>query len=280
MMLNWNLAREVGYPKFFYRYSIRQFCKRILKKDNRIKLNEGIIINLPPDSKFGTELFVKNGSVDWGSEEYFIRYLDKSKSFLDIGANIGYYSLLVSPYCDNVYAFEPDLRSIAALKKNAGKVDNITVIQEAVYSEVGEMQFDVSKLPELSGLNTKSEASSSCISVKVNTLENFADQHPNLKITAIKTDVEGADTEVLLGGKNLIEREQPLILSEAFPDSRVLKFARELDYLIFAFIKFKDKSKMHLKPKFIQITAYPQGYRPKMIFLVPKHLHQEFLQLV
>ncbi|MEM7712327.1 MAG: FkbM family methyltransferase [Cyanobacteria bacterium P01_A01_bin.68] len=280
MMLNWNLAREVGYPKFFYRYSIRQFCKRILKKDNRIKLNEGIIINLPPDSKFGTELFVKNGSVDWGSEEYFIRYLDKSKSFLDIGANIGYYSLLVSPYCDKIYAFEPDLRSIAALKKNARKVDNINVIQEAVYSEVGEMQFDVSKLPELSGLNTKSEASSSCISVKVNTLDNFADQHPNLKITAIKTDVEGADTEVLLGGKNLIEREQPLILSEAFPDSRVLKFARELDYLIFAFIKFKDKSKMHLKPKFIQITAYPQGYRPKMIFLVPKRLHQEFLHLV
>ena len=280
MMLNWNLAREVGYPKFFYRYSIRQFYKRILKKDNRIKLNEGILINLPPDSKFGTELFVKNGSVDWGSEEYFIRYLDKSKSFLDIGANIGYYSLLVSPYCDEVYAFEPDLRSIAALKKNAGKVDNITVIQEAVYSEVGEMQFDVSKLPELSGLNTKSEASSSCISVKVNTLDNFADQHPNLKITAIKTDVEGADTEVLLGGKNLIEREQPLILSEAFPDSRVLRFVRELDYLIFAFIKFKDKSKMHLKPKFIQIKAYPQGYRPKMIFLVPKRLHQEFLQLV
>lgn len=278
-MLNWGLVREVGYPKFFYRYSIRQFYKRILKKDNRIKLSEGILINLPANSKFGTELFVKNGSVDWGSEEYLIKYLDKSKSFLDIGANIGYYSLLVSPYCDKVYAFEPDLRSINALKNNAEKVDNITVIQEAVYSEVGEMQFEVSKLPELSGLNTKSEASSSCVNVKVNTLDNFADKHPNLKITAIKTDVEGADTEVLLGGNSLIKKQQPLILSEAFPDSRVLKFARELDYLIFGFIKFKDKSKIHLKPKFLQITTYPQDYRPKMIFLVPKRLHQEFLQL-
>ncbi|MDY6896750.1 MAG: FkbM family methyltransferase [Cyanobacteriota bacterium] len=278
-MLNWNLAREVGYPKFFYRYSIRQFYKSILKKDNCIELNEKISINLPPSSKFGTELFVKNGSVDWGSEEYLIKYLDKSKSFLDIGANIGYYSLLVSPYCHRVYAFEPDLRSIAALKNNAEKVDNITVIQEAVYSKVGEMQFDITNSPELSRLNTKSKISNNCINVKVETLDNFADKHPNLKITAIKTDVEGADTEVLLGGKRLIEREQPLILSEAFPDSRVLKFVRELDYLIFGFIKFKDKSKMHLKPKFIQITAYPQGYRPKMIFLVPKRLHQEFLQL-
>ncbi len=278
-MLNWNLVREVGYPKFFFRYFIRQFYKRILKKDNSIKLNNQISINLPRNSKFGTELFVKNGSVDWGSEEYLIKYLDKQKSFLDIGANIGYYSLLVSPYCRKVYAFEPDLRSIAALKENAEKVDNVTVIQEAVYSKVGEMQFDITRVPELSRLNTKSDFTG-CINVKVDTLDNFANQHPNLKVTAIKTDVEGADTEVLLGGRHLIEKEQPLILSEAFPDSRVLKFALKLDYLIFAFIKFKDKSKMHLKPKFFQITEYPKAFRPKMIFLVPKRLHQEFFDLV
>ena len=279
-MLNWNLVREVGYHKFFYRYFIRQFYKRILRKDNSIKLNRGITINLPRNSRFGTELFLKNGSVDWGSEEYLIKYLDKQKSFLDIGANIGYYSLLVSPYCHSVYAFEPDLRSVAALKENAEKVDNVTVIQEAIYSKVGEMQFDVTRLPELSGLNTKSEASNDSITVKVDTLDNFASKNPDLKVTAIKTDVEGADTEVLLGGKNLIKNQQPLILSEAFPDSRVLKFAKELDYLIFAFIKLKDKSKIHLKPKFIQITEYPKTYRPKMIFLVPKRLHQEFIDLV
>jgi hypothetical protein len=59
-----------------------------------------------------------------------------------------------------------------------------------------------------------------------------------------------------------------------------LKFTQKLDYLIFGFIKFKDKSKMPLKPKFIQITEYPQGFRPKMIFLVPRRLHQEFFELV
>ncbi len=280
-MLNWNLVREVGYPKFFYRYLIRQFYKRILKKDNILKLNEGISINLPRNSRFGTELFLKNGSVDWGSEEYLIKYLDKQKTFLDIGANIGYYSLLLSPYCRSIYAFEPDLRSIPALKANAEKVDNITVIQEAVYSKAGEMQFDITKLPELSRLNTSSGGNStSCINVKVNTLDNFARKHPNLTITAIKTDVEGADIEVLLGGINLIKREQPLILSEAFPDRRLFKFVKQLDYLVFGFIKPKDKSKIHFKPKFMQITEYPQDFRPKMIFLVPKRLHQEFFDLV
>ncbi|MGD1914474.1 MAG: FkbM family methyltransferase [Rivularia sp. (in: cyanobacteria)] len=280
-MLNWKLASEVGYSKFFYRYFIRQFNKRILQRDNMIKLNEGISMNLPRNSRFGTELFLKNGSVDWGSEEYLIKYLDKQKSFLDIGANIGYYSLLVSPYCRSIYAFEPDLRSIAALKANAEKVDNITIIQEAVYSKAGEMQFDITGLPELSKLNSKSTATATnCINVKVDTLDNFASKYPDLRVTAIKTDVEGADLEVLLGGTNLIEKEQPLILSEAFPDSRVFKFVKQLDYLIFAFIKPKDKSKFHLKPKFIQITEQPQDFRPKMIFLVPKRLHQEFFELV
>ncbi|MEM9927640.1 MAG: FkbM family methyltransferase [Cyanobacteria bacterium P01_D01_bin.50] len=280
-MINLGLAREVGYSKFFYRSFIRQFNKRILQRDNIIKLNEGISINLPRNSRFGTELFIKNGSVDWGSEEFLIQYLDKQKSFLDVGANIGYYSLLLSPYCHSIYAFEPDLRSIAALKANVAKVDNITVIQEAVYSKAGEMQFDITRLPELSRLNTKSTTTATnCINVKVDTLDNFASKHPNLRVTAIKTDVEGADIEVLLGGINLIEKEQPLILSEAFPDRRVFNFAKQLDYLIFAFIKPKDKSKIHLKPKFIQITEYPKNFRPKMIFLVPKRLHQEFFELV
>ena len=280
-ILNWGLASEVGYPKFFYRYFIRQFYKRILKKDNILKLHQGISINLPRNSRFGTELFLKNGSVDWGSEEYLIKYLDKHKSFLDIGANIGYYSLLLSPYCHSVYAFEPDSRSLTALQENAEKVDNITIIQEAVYSQAGEMQFDVTGLPELSRLNTKSTAAStSCVNVKVDTLDNFANKHPDLRVSAIKTDVEGADIEVLLGGKNLIEREQPLILSEAFPDSRLLNYAKQLDYLIFAFIKPQEQSKAHFKPKFIQITERPKDFLPKMIFLVPKRLHQEFLRLV
>lgn len=279
-LINWSLASEVGYPKFFYRYFIRQFYKRVLQQDNIIHLNQEISIHLPRNSRFGTELFVKNGYVDWGSEEYFIRYLDREKSFLDIGANIGYYSLLLSPYCHKVYAFEPDPRSLKALKENARKVHNITVIQEAVYSKAGEMQFDVTKLPELSKLNIKSKAvPGDYINVKVNTLDDFASQHPDLRVTAIKTDVEGADLEVLLGGKNLIEREQPLILSEVFPDNRLLEYAKQLDYLIFAFVKPKDKSKYHSKPRFIQITEYPKDILPKMIFLVPKRLHQEFFQV-
>lgn len=278
-MLDWRLAQEVGYYKFFFRYPIRQICKRILKIDNTIKLKNQIVMQLPRDSRFGTEVFLNNGSVDWGSEEYLIKHLEEDKTFLDVGANIGYYSLLVAPYCRSVYAFEPDPRSIDALQKNALQVDNITIVQEAVYSEVGEMQFNIAGLPEFSHLK-KTFETVGCVNVKVNTLDNFALVNPQLKVTAIKTDVEGADFDVLLGARNLITRDQPLILSEVFPDKRLFKYLQSLNYLIFAFVKPKDKSFRHTKAKFVQIIEQPKNFRPKMIFLVPNRLHQAFFKLI
>ena len=278
-MLDWRLAQEVGYYKFLYRYPIRQICKRIFRIDNTIKLNNGIVMELPRNSRFGTEVFLNNCSVDWGSEEYLIQHLEENKTFLDVGANIGYYSLVVAPYCRSVYAFEPDPRSITALQKNALKVDNIIIVQEAVYSEVGEMQFNIAGPPEFSHLKKTSETVD-CVNVKVNTLDNFASENAQLKVTAIKTDVEGADFDVLLGARNLITRDQPLILSEVYPDKRLFKYLETLNYLVFAFVKPKNKSLRHLKPKFVQITEQPKNVRPKMIFLVPNRLHQSFLNLV
>lgn len=278
-MLNWYLAREVGYRKFFFRYSIRQISKRILRMNNTIKLKNGIVMELPRDSRFGTELFLKNKDVDWGSEGYLIKFLDKDKSFLDIGANIGYYSLLLAPYCHRVYAFEPDKRSLAALIRNAAKVDNITVIEKAVCEREGEMQLDVTGLPELSHLQKNTSHSQGCVLVKTTTLDNFANENPEVRVTAIKIDVEGADFDVLLGAKNLIIRDQPLILSEIYPDFKVFEFVRSLDYLIFAFVKPRDRSLIHTPPKFVQITENPKTIRCKMVFLVPQRLHQEFFEL-
>ena len=278
-MFDWRLAQEVGYYKFFYRYPIRQICKRIFRIDNTIKLKNGIVMELPRNSRFGTEVFLNNGSVDWGSEEYLIQHLEENKTFLDVGANIGYYSLLAAPYCRSVYAFEPDPRSITALQKNALKVDNIIIVQEAVYSEVGEMQFNIAGPPEFSHLKKTSETVD-CVNVKVNTLDNFVSENPQLKVTAIKTDVEGADFDVLLGARNLITRDQPLILSEVYPDKRLFKYLETLNYLIFAFVKPKNKSLRHLKAKFVQIREQPKNVRPKMIFLVPNRLHKSFLNLV
>ena len=82
------LAQEVGYTNFAYRYMLRKLYK-LAKVDQKIVLPNGVPMVLPWHSKFGTEVFLKRDRLDWGSETLLLKFLDREKSFIDVGANIG-----------------------------------------------------------------------------------------------------------------------------------------------------------------------------------------------
>ncbi|MGL5194949.1 MAG: FkbM family methyltransferase [Chroococcales cyanobacterium] len=240
-------------------------------------LNEVKMI-LPHDSRFGTEIFLKRNKLDWGSETILMQFLDSQKSFIDVGANIGYYSLLAAPASDQVYSFEPDPRVISCLEKNLSQFQNCHLIKEALFSHPGTMELSLDSMSELNSL-VRGSVDGNKISVKVNTLDNLMTEYPSLSVSCIKTDAEGADFDILLGGKNLLVRDQPLVLSEAYPDGKLLKFVESIGFTCFAFVKPKDTSQSHLSPKFIKIEARPTNYRVKMLFIVPQRLLPEFEKL-
>jgi FkbM family methyltransferase len=271
------LAREVGYFNFLRRYSLRGLYKAV-KAQQKMTLLNGRKMLLPPDSAFGTELFLKRDELDWGAETIMLQYLDKTKCFIDVGANIGYYSLLAAPLSDTVYAFEPDPRVIGTLGANLAQFDNCHVLKEALFSEPGTMEICLESRTELSSLVRKS-VSGEKRAVKVNTLDTFMQEYPSQDVSCIKTDAEGADFEILLGGEKLLVRDQPLVLSEAYPDSHLLKFSESLGFACFGFVKVKNKNLSHLPPRFIKIESPPVKYRIKMIFLVPARLLSEFERL-
>lgn len=271
------LAREVGYWNFLYRYVLRGYYK-ITKASQKITLFNNIEMSLPYDSRFGTEVFLKGNKLDWGSETILVRFLDREKTFVDVGANIGYYSLLAAPSSYKVYSFEPDQRLIKSLEENLSQFQNCHIFREALYSESGTMELNLDFLPELNSLVRQSSQGNK-VTVKVNTLDNLMSDDSSLSISCIKTDAEGADFEILLGGKNLLIRDQPLILSEAYPTSKLLKFAKSIGFSCFAFVKPKDNNISDLPPKLIKIEMQPAYYRVKMIFLVPARLLPEFERL-
>ncbi|NEP03228.1 MAG: FkbM family methyltransferase [Symploca sp. SIO2E9] len=271
------LAREVGYGNFLQRYLIRGFHK-ITKTSQKMTLFNNIEMLLPHDSRFGTEIFLKKNKLDWGSETVLVQFLDSKKSFIDVGANIGYYSLLAAPLSYKVYSFEPDPRVIMSLEKNISQFQNCHIIREALYSEPGTMELSLDSMPELNSLVRQSSQGEK-LAVKVNTLDNLMAEYPSLSVSCIKTDAEGADFEILLGGKNLLIRDQPLVLSEAYPNSKLLKFINSIGFVCFAFVKPKDNSISHLPAKLIRIDTQPINYRIKMIFLVPSRLLPEFEKL-
>ncbi|WP_347179323.1 FkbM family methyltransferase [Roseofilum acuticapitatum] len=270
-------AKEIGYGKFLYRYGLRGFHK-IIKVNQKMVLFNNVPMILPFGSQFGTELFLKKEKLDWGSEAVLTRFLDKEKSFIDIGANIGYYTLLAAPLSREVYAFEPDPRVIKTLEENISQFQNCHIIREALYSEAGTMEISLNSMPELNSL-VRTDNEGKKMIVKVNTLDNLMSEYPSLKVSGIKTDAEGADFEILLGGKNLLIRDQPLVLSEAYPNKNLLNFIESIGFTCYAFAKPKNQEVYPSNAKFIKIEKQPNNYRIKMIFIVPARLATEFQTL-
>ena len=70
-----------------------------------------------------------------------------------------------------------------------------------------------------------------------------------------------------------------MILLEAYPSLKLLKFIKSIGFTCFAFVKPKNVDSFNLQSKLIKISERPMDYRVKMIFLVPHRLLSEFEQL-
>src|SRR5262245_9278759 len=130
-MLDIKFIQQVGYFRWAIRYALFQFQKRILCRDIHMRLPTGSMVILPLEHSV-SEIYVTGANIDWGAEALFATFADPRRDFLDIGANIGYYSNYFSPLVRRVYSFEPDPRNLPALRRNAGLCGNIEVVEKAV----------------------------------------------------------------------------------------------------------------------------------------------------
>jgi FkbM family methyltransferase len=232
-------------------------------------------MSLPRSSKFASEVFITHCNVDWGSEALFASHLDPAGVALDVGANIGYYSLYVLPLVSEVHAFEPDPTACAILKKNlAGNSSRAFVYQTAVGNRHGKAKFVVENDPEISHLvELVCDSDTTVQDVNVTTIDRFVAVH-KLTVTGIKIDVEGADFQVLEGSLDTLKLQCPLVLVETSAEDRLFQLLTPLGYMVFAFTKVPDCRCF----QFQGIIA-ETNLRTKMLFLVPERLHDTFLAL-
>lgn len=149
----------------------------------------------------------KNGVYELPTSELVWRLLKDSPNalFVDVGANIGYYSLLACKRLGNdgsVIAFEPLPAIQEKLIMNLqGK--NVDTYQYAVSSINGRATLSIPKGSEDNdGISTlqDSEDATSRINVKTITLDDFL----NREIYILKIDVEGHEYSALLGARSLL----------------------------------------------------------------------------
>ena len=182
----------------------------------------------------GKVLRILNGTYEREQTALFEKLLHAGDTVLDVGANVGYYTLLASVLVGGggrVHAFEPEPRNAEFLRRHVrinGR-GNVSVEQAAVSDRVGTARFDFG-----SGTGTGHLADAGAIEVRTLRLDDHCAAH-GLKPRAIKIDVEGAEMSVLAGARQTLERHRPIVfLSTHGPEVHraSLEFLRDLGYRV------------------------------------------------
>lgn len=150
--------------------------------------------------------------------ENLIRFEGGKKVFFDIGANIGWYSIMAAKLSRNisVHSFEPIPTTYASLARNVelNALPNISTHNFGFSDKEG--VFDFYYYPEGSGnassTNVSGRSDVEVLQCKVKTIDKYIKN--DAKVDFIKCDVEGAELFVFQGGINTIKKNKPIIFSE------------------------------------------------------------------
>jgi len=139
------------------------------------------------------------------------RLLPHFSRFIDVGANVGYFTCLAAKYGKEVIAFEPSSATYSQLLKGIEKNGfNVTAHNKAVGEVAGSQDFFICDDPGRSSLVGPWDNKEK---VEVVTLDQFAS--PN---TLIKIDVENYEEPVLRGMQKWLQSpDRPIILIESWP---------------------------------------------------------------
>ena len=149
------------------------------------------------------------GTYETEKAELLFRHVKPGWTAYDIGANVGFYSLLVSRLVGpsgHVVAFEPSPRNLEFLRHhlNLNHTTNVKVLDVAVSDAEGVTRFSVDSDPKKSRITDAGE-----ITVRTTTLDRLIGELPMPDL--IEMDIEGAEYSALRGAERMLRTLRPVI---------------------------------------------------------------------
>lgn len=181
------------------------------------------MVVIPPE-KLSVELF-RYRFYDKKLTSILLKLLKSGSVFIDVGAHIGYFSLLASEIVGPkglVAAFEPTRSIFSILKKNTKTNENILINNLAVFSNNGEKEFhdygiEYSMFNSIYTARLEKDAAEKLIyksyRVKVVSLDSYVSKY-SLNPDIIKIDAENAEFDILNGMEMLLSEVRPVIVLE------------------------------------------------------------------
>ncbi len=178
---------------------------------------KGLRINLN-----GSAVAFATGTAERPLQEALVRELSPGATFYDIGANIGFVTIiaarLVGP-TGRVVAFEPVPENVAAIKRNLALngIDWVDVRPVAVSARAGRASLvlsEVSAFSRLSTMHTPTGARGT-LEVDVDSIDELLARDARTPPPdVVKIDVEGAELDVIEGMRETLAARRPVLLCE------------------------------------------------------------------
>jgi len=182
-----------------------------------VKTNYGFSMIVDPKRDLGLEKKIYfTGEYETGTLRVLKGILQNKGVFLDIGANIGLYSLYVSYYFPEIkiFSFEPlnSAHDILAENIRLNEFKNIETFNYALGSQRESLYIHEHEYERGSSFITSKPTNEE---ISLFSLDELYENLTSEKISAIKVDVEGFELEVLKGGENIIfKKHRPIIIVE------------------------------------------------------------------
>lgn len=159
----------------------------------------------------------KNSEIE--TQDWIIDNAKKNWISLDVGAHIGYYSMLLSLCCPDghVYAIEIAKETIDMMIKNIGyntvnnayNLSNISIHNTGIGHEVVDNHF------ETVWISGKRNFGMTSACFNFTTIDAFCVDNNINKLDFIKTDIDGWDYDALVGAREVMTSLRPTIVIEA-----------------------------------------------------------------
>lgn len=153
--------------------------------------------------------------------------------FIDIGAHIGYFSLLVAKILEEyeiegkIYAFEAAKGTFELLQENLRAFKNIQCFHNALTDTEQDLSFyefpvlyseyNTLHIQQFENEKWFKKFRPTSVIVKGKTLDSIVDEYP-IQNPLIKIDTEGAEEQVIKGGKAFLKSQNPTLIIEFLAD--------------------------------------------------------------
>ena len=198
-------------------YRIVRFVLSVIKP-RTIEIN-GFRMHLDRTDETGSRLLMSD-SYEPTETRIMKEFVKPCMTVIDIGANIGYYTLLFARAVGKegmVYAFEPAPQAFSLLQRNLreNNLDGIVKLFSVALSDhEGAAELFINEYNKGNNRLYKSGNMRS-ISIRLKRLDDVisASEH----VDFIKMDIEGAEVLALRGMRELLKRDRPVIVMEYWP---------------------------------------------------------------